>query len=197
MKETPLILASASPRRAELLRQLGLAYEVRAADVDETWLSGEKPEAHALRLAEAKAAKVASAAPPGRWVLAADTIVTLDGAVLGKPKDAEDAAAMLRRLSGREHRVVTAFCLRRAPEGPEALRAVETAVRVKRLGEQEIAAYVRTGEPMDKAGAYGAQGVGAFLVEGIEGSYSNVVGLPLAEVVEEMVRLGALTRYPP
>jgi len=185
MKGLPMsiILASASPRRRELLSLAGLDFEVRVPDVDErldpAWTAAQAARA----LAEQKAAAAAQSFP-GACVIAADTIVEIDGVLLGKPANAADAARMLRLLSGSEHRVVTGVCLRLG----EAARvfAQETLVRFYPLGEEEIEAYVRTGEPMDKAGAYGIQGRGALLVEGITGDYFNVVGLPVARLVREL-----------
>jgi len=177
------ILASASPRRRELLSLAGIAFEVHAPDVDEridpAWTAAQAARA----LAELKAAAVAESFPR-TCVVAADTVVEIDGVLLGKPADAADAVRMLRLLSGREHRVVTGVCLRLG----EARRVFsqETLVRFYPLGEDEIEAYVRTGEPMDKAGAYGIQGRGALLVEGITGDYFNVVGLPVARLVREL-----------
>ena len=177
-----LTLASASPRRRMMLEPLGYTLDVRPADIDETPLPGEVPEVYALRVAQEK---VASAPSPA---LAADTVVHLDGEIFGKPADAAHAARMLRALSGREHLVTSAFALRVG----DALitRAVTTKVRFRALSDAEISGYVATGEPMDKAGAYGIQGVGGFLVATIDGSYSNVVGLPLAELLDELTRLG-------
>ena len=177
------ILASASPRRRELLTLAGIAFEVHAPDVDErpdpVWTAAQAARA----LAERKAAAAAERFP-GACVIAADTVVEIAGRLLGKPANAAGAARMLRLLSGREHRVVTGVCLRLG----EARRVFsqETLVRFYPLGEDEIEAYVRTGEPMDKAGAYGIQGKGALLVEGITGDYFNVVGLPVARLVREL-----------
>jgi len=177
-----LTLASASPRRRMMLEPLGYILDVRPADIDETPLPGEAPEVYALRVAQEK---VASAPSPA---LAADTVVHLDGEIFGKPTDAAHAARMLRALSGREHLVTSAFALR---VGDTLItRAVTTKVRFRALSDAEILGYVATGEPMDKAGAYGIQGVGGFLVATIDGSYSNVVGLPLAELLDELTRLG-------
>jgi len=178
-----IILASASPRRRELLALLGLPFEIHAPHVEErvdpAWNAAEA----ARDLARQKAAAV-SENHPAACVIAADTIVEINGNLLGKPFDEADAARMLRLLSGREHRVVTGVCLRRG----EAMRVFsqETLVRFYLLSEEEIAAYVRSGEPMDKAGAYGIQGRGALLVEGITGDYLNVVGLPVAMLAREL-----------
>jgi septum formation protein len=171
-----LILASASPRRAEILRSLGIPFTVHPADVAEDVLPGETAEAVAARLAEAKAASVA-ARESDAWVLGADTLVFLDGLILGKPRDSEDARSMLRQLAGREHRVVTALHLTRGG-GPGAAHAEISRVRFAPMSEEEIAWYAATGEPADKAGAYGVQGLGARFVEEIHGSFTNVMGLP-------------------
>jgi septum formation protein len=186
-----LLLASASPRRTELLRGAGIPHDVLPADVDEQPLPGEGGVALAQRLAAAKAAAVAERLSGPALVLAADTVVVIDGVLLGKPADGAEAETMLRALSGRGHEVVTAFALRGVdPAGPSILQAVRTQVRFRVLHEAEIRGYVATGEPLDKAGAYGIQGRGAGLVLGISGSYSNVVGLPLAEVIEALAVLG-------
>lgn len=184
VQKTRLILASASPRRRELLSSLGLSFEVLAAELEERPAPGEAPERYVERVACEKAAKVASLRG-GALVLAADTEVVVDGEVLGKPRDPAHAVAMLRRLSGRCHRVLTAVAL----DGVHrARRVVETKVCFRPLGEQEIAWYVGTGEPLDKAGAYALQGKGGALVQSIEGSASGVIGLPLAETVEMLVQ---------
>jgi septum formation protein len=181
----PLILASASPRRRDLLRRAGLAFEVRAADVVEAALPGEAPLACAERLAQAKALAIARrvGASPRRLVLGADTIVVLDGEILGKPRDPEHAVELLTRLAGRRHRVITAVAV--AATDSLALRctAVESRVRMRSADAREVRAYVATGEGMDKAGAYAAQGEGRRFIERIEGSESNVIGLPLDETL--------------
>jgi len=178
-----LTLASRSPRRRELLEQLGIRLEVRPADADETPLAGEPADDYVRRVAREKARAVA-----GETVLGADTAVVLDGAILGKPADGDDARRMLRALSGRPHQVVTGVCARRA--GREEVLAATTAVRFARLTEAQIAWYVATGEPLDKAGAYAVQGAGGAFVEEMRGSVSNVVGLPLAEALALLDRLG-------
>ncbi|MBA3015387.1 MAG: septum formation protein Maf [Proteobacteria bacterium] len=184
----PFVLASASPRRREMLSGLGLEFVIDAADADEMVLPGEGPEVFVVRVAEDKARIVASRHPE-EWVLAADTVVALDGEMLGKPVDAAEAMSMLARLSGRWHEVWTGFCLCRG--GQAASRcAVRTAVRFANLTDPVIWAYVRSGDPLDKAGGYGIQSFGGFMVQEINGSYSNVVGLPLAEVVAVMFDLG-------
>jgi septum formation protein len=171
------ILASASPRRAEILRALGLDYEAVTSDVPEEWLDGEPPADFVVRVARAKAADVAARIGSG-LVVAADTAVVVDGHPLGKPADPDDAAAMLRLLSGRWHAVMTGVALRDAASGREDAGHEKTLVRFRSLGEDEIAAYVASGEPLDKAGAYGIQGRGMLFVEEIAGNYHNVVGLP-------------------
>jgi septum formation protein len=176
----PLVLASASPRRAEILTALGIPFTVVATDVDETVAPGESGRAAASRLAAEKAA-ASAALRPGDWVLAADTLVLLDDAILGKPRDGTDARGMLRRLSGREHKVVTAVRLTRA-SGPGLEAIEESRVRIAPLDEEEIRWYVSTGEPLDKAGAYAVQGLGARFVESVEGSFTNVMGLPARSV---------------
>jgi septum formation protein len=173
---SPIVLASASPRRAEILATLGIPFVVDPADVPEEILAGESGESAAERLAAAKADQV-SRRHPAEWVLAADTLVLLDGEALGKPKDDADAARMLRRIAGREHRVVTAVRLGRGAEKSRGLVDV-SRVRIAPLSEGEIRWYVATGEPRDKAGSYAVQGLGARFIERVEGSFTNVMGLP-------------------
>ncbi|AKJ65408.1 Maf family protein [Kiritimatiella glycovorans] len=180
LAELELVLASGSPRRRRMLKQLGLNFRVAVPAIDEAALAGEGPEAHALRLAAEKARAVA--APGNAVVLAADTVVAHRGDILGKPSGGREAAAMLRRLSGRTHRVITGVCILAGAR--EQTFSVSTEVEFKTLTAAEIERYVRTGEPMDKAGAYGIQGGAAPMVRAIRGSYTNVVGLPLCEVVE-------------
>lgn len=180
MNALPLVLASASPRRRFLLEELGLRFTVAPAGVDESALPRETPEAHVARLAAAKAEVVAAALDgAGALVLAADTTVALDGAILGKPRDASDALAILRTLAGKTHTVWTACRLLRSDRAREAAAAVATRVTFRPWDERLARWYVGTGEPLDKAGAYGLQGRGALLVASIEGSWSNVVGLPM------------------
>jgi septum formation protein len=177
---TDLILASASPRRAELLTQAGFSFTVDAADVDETRYDDEAAARYVARVARAKVAAVVPRHPAGALILAADTTVVVDGEVLGKPEDAVDAARMLSLLSGRTHEVLTAVAIRRGDLEP--VEVVTTQVTFLELSRAEIAWYVATGEPDGKAGAYGIQGRAARFVERIEGSWSNVVGLPIATV---------------
>lgn len=187
-----LVLASGSPRRAELLARLGCRPEIRPADVDETPREGESPAALVTRLAAVKAAAVAA---DGEVVLAADTMVVRDGVALGKPRDRADAAAMLRSLAGRTHEVLTGVAVVRGPV--HAATRVTTAVTFRPLSEGEIAWYVATGEPDDKAGGYGLQGAGAALVAHVAGSDTNVIGLPLAETVALLRDVGVDLLAPP
>lgn len=183
-----LILASGSPRRRELLAALGIPFEVRPSRSDET-LSPGLALCDALQdVARRKAREVADAAPPEAWVLAADTEVVVGGRVLGKPRDRAEAEAFLRALSGTRHRVVTAVALR--GPGVERSLCVATGVRFRSLGEPEIAWYASLAEPYDKAGGYAIQGRGAFLVAEIRGSYTNVVGLPMAETADLLAEAG-------
>ena len=182
-----MILASASPRRKELLALAGFDFQIETAAVEETYDPTLPPEQIVTHLAAVKSAPVA-ARHPDETVIGADTVVVLDEAILGKPHSTDEAKAMLRRLSGRVHQVYTGVCLRR---GETVVRfAACTLVHFKVLTEEEIAAYVATGEPMDKAGAYGVQGRGCVLVEGIEGDYFNVVGLPVSRLYDEIKKLG-------
>ena len=180
-----LVLASQSPRRRELLGQLGLALEVRPAHADEAVLPGETPRDYVLRVARAKARAIA-----GDVVLAADTAVVLGAEILGKPVDRADARRMLQALSGTVHEVLTAVVVRRAAIRLELDAVVATKVRFAPLGPAEIDWYVGTGEPLDKAGAYAIQGAGGAFVLGVEGSVSNVVGLPVAETAALLRRAG-------
>jgi len=188
-----VILASGSPRRRDLLSLIGLPHEVRPADVDESVHDAESPSAHAERLALAKAEAVA-AEHPDALVLAADTIVVVDGDILGKPRDEGHARQMLARLSGRSHTVITGVA---AAHGSEAHSDVEqVAVTFRPLSAHDIADYVRTGEPMDKAGAYGIQGYGATIVERIDGDYFAVMGLAIVRLLRLCARLGYSYAFP-
>jgi septum formation protein len=184
-----LILASSSPRRQELLREAGVAFEVYPAHVPEERAKGEPPLEYACRLAREKAQAVARDFP-GRYVLGADTIVVVQGEVLEKPRNAQDAARMLRLLSGKGHQVITAVSVVR-PEGDSNTRTCTTQVYFREVAEEEIRRYISSGEPMDKAGAYAIQGGAAQWIQRIEGDYSNVVGLPLS-LVKEMLRAGGV-----
>ena len=208
-----IILASASPRRKELLERLGFSVKTIPANVVELRDEDEAPENFVKRLARAKVLSVVdrlrstiyaeqeanrprrlqtSQKDPGaRWLIGADTVVVLDDDVIGKPKDNADAVAYILRLSGREHMVITGFCIFDMKKNKEGIQAVTSVVRFKRLGQAEAERYVSLGESLDKAGAYAVQGIGAYLAESINGSYTNVVGLPLCQVVEMMQEMGA------
>jgi len=187
-----LILASKSPRRYELLKQVGLDFDVIPSKIEEDFVKGESPRKHVLRLAETKALDVGNQYPD-RWVIAADTIVYVDHSILGKPESREEAKKMLRRLSGKEHRVLTGFSVHHLEKRKGDREAVQTVVKVKKLTQAEMEWYVKTGEPFDKAGGYAIQGIGSFMIESIKGSYTNVVGLPICELIQMLSRLGALT----
>lgn len=182
-----IVLASASPRRAGLLRQIGVRFRVCVADVDESALPGESPADYVQRLAVAKARAVLPGAG-GLPVLGADTTVVVDGDILGKPADAREARAMLRRLSGRSHRVLSAVALCHGERA--AVRLSETQVWFRPLDDDLLARYADSGEPLDKAGGYGIQGLGGALVVRIDGSYTGVVGLPLGETVDLLTESG-------
>ena len=184
-----IVLASRSPRREALLRQVGLDFEVLSSDLEEQWPEGLPPAEVAAHLALEKAQSIASQLDSG-LVIGADTAVVVDGRVLGKPSNPEEARAMLRLLSGREHQVITGIAVVDAGDGRTLVDSVTTNVRFAPLSEQVIQRYVATGEPLDKAGGYGIQGYGALLIEGISGDYNNVVGLPLRRLAELLVELG-------
>ena len=188
-----LVLASASPRRAELLRAAGFECDVMPSEVDETMDPEETPDGYVRRVAQQKAEAVAQSVP-GRLILSADTVVVIDNQVLGKPSDEKDARRMLRLLSGREHLVMTGVCLIQAHEGTTRTQIVvaRTLVEFAPLSDLEIRWYIDSGEPWDKAGAYAVQGLASRFVTRIEGSYSNVVGLPVAEVYAMCTRAGIL-----
>jgi septum formation protein len=194
-----LVLASASPRRREILGQLGVEFRVVPSGIDETALPGETPEQHVVRLADEKASEVAQrfvADEQRPLVLAADTIVIIDGEVLGKPAHDADAVRMLLALGGRTHRVMTALCLREARGAHREAFALTTLVRFRPLDARVARAYVASGEGRDKAGSYAIQGLGAGLVAAIEGSYTNVVGLPAVETLAALMRAGVIDAWP-
>jgi len=182
-----VVLASASPRRRDLLRLIGIPHKIRPADIDETYISGEQPRQHAERLARAKADKVA-ATESDALVIGADTIVVVDGNVLGKPGNEADAVRMLSMLSGRTHVVITAVAT--AYDGRVVSGVEEVVVAFRDLSREEIESYIATGEPMDKAGAYGIQGFGATIVRRVEGDYFAVMGLPLVRLTALMSDVG-------
>jgi septum formation protein len=182
-----VILASQSPRRRELLNLVGIAHEVQPADIDETYLAGERPRDHAERLARGKTAVIVTREPDA-VVIGSDTIVVVDGDVLGKPADDGDAARMLARLAGRSHTVITAVAV--AWRGETRSAVEEVGVAFHPLTSEEIAAYIATREPMDKAGAYGIQGYGATIVSRVDGDYFAVMGLPLQRLTRVLASLG-------
>ena len=192
MSECRVVLASASPRRRQLLDLIGIEHEVRPANIDESMRPRENPRRHAERLAREKATAIAKR-DPDLITIAADTIVVVNRKVLGKPKDAEDAARMLSLLSGREHVVTTAVAVSRGRKLRSAVE--EVRVKFRRLRDDEIEAYIATGEPMDKAGAYGIQGFGATMVERIEGDYFAVMGLPIVRLVGLLRDVGVAYRF--
>ncbi|HEY3747112.1 MAG TPA: Maf family protein [Gemmatimonadaceae bacterium] len=192
MSSCKVVLASSSPRRRELLNLIGIAHEVRPANLDESMRPRETPRRHAERLARDKANAVAMR-DPDLITIAADTIVVINRKVLGKPIDKEDAARMLAMLSGREHTVITAVAVSRGKKLRSAIEEVKVTFR--RLREDEIEAYIATGEPMDKAGAYGIQGFGATIVERVEGDYFAVMGLPLVRLIGLMRDVGVIYEF--
>jgi septum formation protein len=197
--ETPLLLGSASPRRREILLGLGLALRVAPADIPEHVIVGEDPHGYLTRIVGEKLAAVAALVhPPFCAILVADTIVVIDGDVLGKPIDVADAERLLHRIAGRTHTVYTRYALSlpNAPEAVRAARTVATEVTMRAASADELTRYAASGEGLDKAGAYAAQGLGAFLIERIAGSYSNVIGLPACEVVLDLRALGLLELFP-
>jgi len=189
--QASFILASASPRRRELLGELIRDFEVIPSEVDEKLLDGESPEVHVLRLSREKALEV-SRGNPGRWVLGADTVVIIDGKILGKPETPGEAKRMLGMLSDREHRVITGFAIVKGDEGVIVNDTVESSVIFKDISRDEMDWYIRTSEPYDKAGGYAVQGKASFFIKEIRGSYTNVIGLPLCEVITAMEKAGAL-----
>lgn len=185
------ILASASPRRQELLRSLGLKFKTIPAHVNEDYIDGESPRKHVKRLAQDKALTL-SHKYPDAWVLGADTIVVIDDLILGKPKNKTQARQMLERLSGREHKVFTGFTITRRLSSVIKTKVVRSAVRFKPISAEEMEWYISCNEPYDKAGGYAVQGKGAYFIQAIRGSYTNVIGLPLCEVLEELKNIAAL-----
>lgn len=190
-----LVLASASPRRAELLTLLGLRFEVRAADVDEEPLADERPAATAERLARAKADAI-DPGPEEALVIGADTIVVLDGRILGKPRDRVEAERFVSLLAGRTHEVITGLAVRACPENRTESETAVSQVTFAPMSSEEIAWYAATGEGLDKAGAYALQGQGAAFVSAVHGSYTNVIGLPLERLYLHLKRRGLLTTPP-
>jgi septum formation protein len=186
-----IVLASASPRRSELLRSAGIPFTVQPANINEAPLAGEAAQDYAERLAREKALAVSQRRPQD-YVLGADTIVVVDGAILGKPRDPDDAVRMLRLLAGRTHEVITGVCVVSPGAGESKTASEATLVNMCELSDDEIREYVATGEPMDKAGAYAIQGMASRWIPRIEGDYSNVVGLPVALVYGMLRERGAV-----
>lgn len=191
-----IVLASASPRRRELLAKLGITFQVVPSNTDETLFENETPEEHVVRLSRDKAMEVAGRPDQtGRWFIGSDTVVVRDDAVLGKPADAAEAARMLESLSARSHRVISGFAVYDRENDLMISDLVITRVFFKELTSSEIEGYISTGEPFDKAGSYAIQGIGSFMVPKIEGSYTNVVGLPLCEVIAALEELQAIKLF--
>jgi septum formation protein len=188
---SPFILASASPRRQELLRSVGLTFKTIPAHVNEDYIKGESPRQHVKRLARDKALAIAHKYPES-LVLGADTIVVIDSLILGKPKNKTEAKQMLERLSGREHKVFTGFTLSHSVSRSIKTKVIQSAVQFKRISAEEMEWYISCDEPYDKAGGYAVQGKGAYFIKSIRGSYTNVIGLPLCEVLEELKKLDAI-----
>jgi septum formation protein len=189
-----LILASTSPRRIEMLQLIGLDIVVLPSGIDETFRHRETPRDHVLRLSEEKALAVARSHPDD-WVLGADTIVIIAGEILGKPGSVAEAKEMLEKLSGREHEVFTGFSIVRQNKGILIREVVESSVLFREITSDEMDWYTGLEEPYDKAGAYAVQGIGAFFIREIRGSYTNVMGLPLCEVVDALKRVSAIGFY--
>ena len=190
-----LILASGSPRRKHLLEQAGLQFSVIPSDFDESSVAMTDPASYARALAECKALDI-SHKHPASWVIGADTIVFIDEQILGKPGSEDEAREMLKRLSGKSHQVLTGYCICCKEKKQLFSETVITEVRFKKLRLEEIDWYIKTEEPLDKAGAYAIQGIGSFLVRSIEGSYTNVVGLPVCEVMEVLIAQGVIGLNP-
>ena len=186
-----IILASASPRRSELMTLAGISFDVLPADICEDVLPGEQPAEHVMRLSREKAQAIAGRAA-GRFFIGADTVVVLDGRIMGKPADGDEAFGMLTALSGRTHDVITGFTVYDRETGACLSRNVQTEVLFKTLSDQEILTYIATGCPMDKAGAYAIQGGAVHFVRSISGSYTNVIGLPMTELYELLCAMQAL-----
>ena len=197
MSKTPqIVLASGSPRRKVMLENLGIDFVVIPSNAVEEELPGETPKEHVVRLSIDKAKEVAEREEVnGRWFIGSDTIVLQDDKILGKPANETEAAAMLKSLSGNNHQVLSGYAIIDREEMEVVADVVSTDVRFRELTDSEIAGYIASGEPMDKAGAYAIQGMGGVFVESIDGSYNNVVGMPLCQVVEVLKRMGAIALF--
>lgn len=191
VEQPRLILASKSPRRRYLLQQAGIEFSVVPSEFDETSVKLSSPETYVKCLAESKALDI-SQKYPDSWIIGADTIVLIGDTILGKPASGEQARAMLRRLSDKTHRVLTGYCICHKNKACFFSETVSTQVHFKKLTPEEIDWYIKSGEPFDKAGAYAIQGLGTFLVKRINGSYTNVVGLPVCEVLEFLIKHGVV-----
>jgi septum formation protein len=185
------ILASESPRRRDILESVGLKFKIVPAYVNEDYLAGESPREHVKRLSCDKAMVIASRYPEA-WVLGADTIVVIDGIILGKPKNKAQAKKMLQRLSGREHKVFTGFSIASIASKVFQTKVIQSAVKFKTISPEELDWYLACDEPYDKAGGYAIQGMGAYFIQSIRGSYTNVIGLPLCEVLETLKIFNAI-----
>ena len=192
----PLVLASKSPRRKAILKQVGIPFETAGSTIQETLYQEINPAERACHIAAQKVKSIAHAYC-NRWILGADTLVVIRDLIFGKPHDTAECRKMLHRLDGKTHTVVTGFCIHDPGSNTLHCEAVMTKVRIKKLSEMEIDAYISTGEPFGKAGAYAVQGIGSFMIETITGSYTNVVGLPVYEVIRALISCGALTTFPP
>jgi septum formation protein len=191
LKNYDLILASQSPRRKYLLEQVGLEFKIVPSQVDEQYVSGTSPENLVKNLAEAKAKEVAASFPE-HWIIGADTIVLIDGRILGKPDSVESAREMIQQLNGKRHQVLTGYAICNTAKNTSIIDMERTNVYFKLLSQAEIEWYLHTDEPFDKAGAYAIQGLGMFLVKHIKGSYTNVVGLPVCEVLDHLYQAGVI-----
>ncbi|HBA53389.1 Maf family protein [Syntrophorhabdus aromaticivorans] len=187
-----IVLASESTRRVDILRTLGISFSIIPPDIDETRRKDETPQEFARRVSYEKAFKVGSHFPD-KWVIGADTIVVLKGKVLGKPKNERDAFTMLKTLRGRWHKVITGYCVLNLSKDIISRDIVETRVFVRDMTDEEIIRYIKTSEPLGKAGSYAVQGKGGYMVKEIKGSYTNVVGLPICEIAEALLSLGVLS----
>ncbi|MBW2187651.1 MAG: septum formation inhibitor Maf [Deltaproteobacteria bacterium] len=191
-----IVLASASPRRRELLASVGIKFQIIPSNIDEIQQPDEKPEDFVLRLSQEKAAEVAQRSTvSGRWFIGSDTIVQCDDHILGKPDSREDSATMLRMLSGRSHQVISGYAILDRNTNQWLSRSITTDVTFRALTDHEIDGYIASGEPADKAGSYAIQGLGAFMVTTISGSYSSVVGLPLAQIIDDLQQLDAFDLF--
>ena len=194
-KKNPLVLASFSPRRKALLTQIGIPFEAVGSMVEETLYEGAEPVEIACKMAIRKAESVHHVCK-NRWILGADTIVAMKKSIFGKPKDSRECHDMLLHLRGKNHRVITGFCIFDPKGRLVHIETVTTKVKIKKLTEIEIGSYIKTGEPFGKAGAYAIQGIGSFMIECVNGSYTNVVGLPICEVVDGLLQCGGLKEFP-